>query len=88
MNISLTPELEKLVNKKVSSGRYISASEVVREALRLLEDNDKIKALRVTELKRRIAAGVEQLDSGETRAFSSSRIKKAGRRRKSKRKAG
>ena len=35
MNVSLTPELEKLVNAKVESGRYNSASEVVREALRL-----------------------------------------------------
>ena len=37
MNVSLTPELEKFVSAKVGSGRYNSASEVVREALRLLE---------------------------------------------------
>ena len=37
MNVSLTPELEKFVAAKVESGRYTSASEVVREALRLLE---------------------------------------------------
>ena len=36
MNVSLTPDLEELVHKKVESGRYTSASEVVREALRLL----------------------------------------------------
>ncbi|MGA8065735.1 MAG: type II toxin-antitoxin system ParD family antitoxin, partial [Terriglobales bacterium] len=34
LNINLTPQLEKLVRQKVSSGRYNSASEVVREALR------------------------------------------------------
>ncbi len=34
MNISLTPELENLVNQKVTSGLYHSASEVIREALR------------------------------------------------------
>lgn len=40
MNVSLTPELETLISKKVESGRYTSASEVVREALRLLEEQD------------------------------------------------
>ena len=41
MNVSLTPELEKLVQEKVESGRYTSASEVVREALRLMEKRDQ-----------------------------------------------
>jgi len=40
MNVSLTPELERLVNEKVDSGLYQTASEVVREALRLLKDRD------------------------------------------------
>ncbi len=44
MNVSLTPELEKLVADKVGSGRYNSASEVVREALRLLEEQDQLRA--------------------------------------------
>ena len=40
MNVSLTPELEALVNEKVRSGLYQTASEVVREALRLLKKRD------------------------------------------------
>ena len=40
MNVSLTPELEELVNLKVRSGLYQTASEVVREALRLLKQKD------------------------------------------------
>jgi antitoxin ParD1/3/4 len=40
MNVSLTPELEQLVNDKVRSGLYQTASEVVREALRLLKQRD------------------------------------------------
>ena len=40
MNVSLTPELEALVNEKVRSGLYHTASEVVREALRLLKNRD------------------------------------------------
>ena len=46
MNISLTPELEELVERKVQSGLYGSSSEVIREALRLLDERDKLKALR------------------------------------------
>jgi len=41
MNVSLTPELEEFVNARVESGRCHSASEVVREALRLLEERDQ-----------------------------------------------
>ncbi len=48
MNVSLTPELEKFVSAKVESGRYNSASEVVREALRRLEEHDSARAARTT----------------------------------------
>ena len=44
MNVSLTPELEQLVNEKVKSGFYQTASEVVREALRLLSERDSMVA--------------------------------------------
>jgi antitoxin ParD1/3/4 len=40
-NVSLTPELEALVDRKVASGRYRSASEVVRAALRLLDEREQ-----------------------------------------------
>jgi antitoxin ParD1/3/4 len=41
MNISLTPELEQLVNDKVKSGLYQTASEVIRDGLRLLKERDQ-----------------------------------------------
>ena len=41
MNVSLAPELERFVTKTVASGRYRSASEVVRAALRLLEKEEQ-----------------------------------------------
>ncbi|MGB8261194.1 MAG: type II toxin-antitoxin system ParD family antitoxin, partial [Terracidiphilus sp.] len=44
MNVSLTPELDRFVAGKVASGRYTSASEVVREALRLLEEHDRARS--------------------------------------------
>jgi antitoxin ParD1/3/4 len=40
-NVSLTPELEAFVDGKVASGRYRSASEVVRAALRLLDERER-----------------------------------------------
>jgi len=49
MNVSLTPELERFVNGKVQTGRYNSASEVVREALRLLEQHEQARAAQLGE---------------------------------------
>ncbi len=74
MNVSLTPELEKFVSAKVGSGRYNSSSEVVREALRLLEQHDSARAIQLDafneELGRRLASldGVGHVNPSETRA--------------------
>ena len=65
MNVSLTPELEQLVHEKVKTGRYLSASEVVREALRLLEERDKVRETRLEALRSEIAIGIKQGDNGE-----------------------
>jgi antitoxin ParD1/3/4 len=65
MNVHLTPELERLVHKKVRTGRYNSASEVVREALRLLEEYDGVRATQLRELRRRMDNGLASLDRGE-----------------------
>jgi antitoxin ParD1/3/4 len=46
MNVALTPELEQLIHRKVVSGLYLSASEVVRDALRLLKERDRLDAIR------------------------------------------
>ena len=65
MNVSLTPELEELITQKVSSGLYHSASEVIREALRLLKEQDELRQYRLEQLRKEIAIGLEQLDRGE-----------------------
>jgi antitoxin ParD1/3/4 len=65
MNVHLTPELEQLVQNKVKTGRYNSASEVVREALRLLEEHDHIRQMRVQEMRRKIQEGWDSLQRGE-----------------------
>ena len=66
MNVSLTPELEKFVSGKVQSGRYNSASEVVREALRLLEEHDSARAAQLGEFNEELARRLAALDRGET----------------------
>jgi antitoxin ParD1/3/4 len=66
MNVSLTPELEKFVSAKVGSGRYNSASEVVREALRLLEEHDSARATQLAEFNGEIGRRLASLDRGET----------------------
>jgi antitoxin ParD1/3/4 len=65
MNVSLTPELEKLVNEKVRTGLYNSASEVIREALRLLHERDQISRQELEAVRAKINRGLEQLDRGE-----------------------
>ena len=66
MNVSLTPELEKFVSEKVETGRYNSASEVVREALRLLEEHDTVRAAQLAELNDGLGRRLSALDRGET----------------------
>lgn len=65
MNVSLTPELEKLVHEKVKSGRYLCASDVIREGLRLLDERDRLYEMRLAELQQKLSVGVEQADQGE-----------------------
>jgi antitoxin ParD1/3/4 len=83
MNVSLTPELEQLIHKKVETGLYLSASEVVREALRLLDERDKLQAMKFEELRREIQVGIDQADRGELlegpEAFEKVRAKVRGR---------
>ena len=66
MNVSLTPELEKFVSAKVGSGRYNSASEVVREALRLLEEHDSARAAQLAGFNEELGRRLASLDRGET----------------------
>lgn len=65
MNVNLTPELEKLVQEKVSSGLYNNQSEVVREALRLLAEQDRLREAHLVTLRAALASGLEQADRGE-----------------------
>jgi antitoxin ParD1/3/4 len=81
MNVSLTPELESIINKKVSSGMYHSASEVIREGLRLLQEKDALREIRLKELRKEISIGLKQADRGELEPFDINEIKAEARRR-------
>jgi antitoxin ParD1/3/4 len=74
MNVNLTPQLEKLVRQKVSAGRYNSASEVVREALRLMETEDQLRSMRLEQSRQDIREG---LDSGPAKTWSVAGLKPA-----------
>ena len=87
MNISLTPELEQLVNQKVESGMYHSASEVIREGLRLLKDQDELKKIRFDELRRDIGKGIESLNRGKGKPFDVNGLKSEGRKRLARKRA-
>jgi antitoxin ParD1/3/4 len=64
MNDSLTAELEQFVNQRVESGKYQTASEVIRDGLRLLLEREELHQMKLDELRREIAIGLEQADQG------------------------
>jgi len=65
VNVHLTPQLETLVANQVKTGRYNSASEVVREALRLFEERERIREIQIQELRKKIDRGWASLERGE-----------------------
>jgi antitoxin ParD1/3/4 len=75
LNINLTPQLENMVRQKVAGGLYNSASEVVREALRLMEAQDQLHAVRLEQLRQDIQEG---LDSGSAGELDVETIKRRG----------
>ena len=79
MNISLTSELESFVKSKVETGMYRSASEVVREALRLLEEQDEIQSMKLEALRRDVNQGLDSLERGQGKPLDLEVIKAKGR---------
>lgn len=84
MNVNLTPQLEELVRSKVASGMYTSASEVVREALRLMDEQDRLRAAKLEQLREDIRQG---LGSGASLTWSAEEAKREGRARRARKPA-
>ncbi len=78
ININLTPQLEAMVREKVASGRYGSASEVVRAALRLMQEHDHLRTVKLEQLRSEVRAGIESGSAGE---LDIAAIKRKGRER-------
>ena len=74
MNITLSSEFERRIAEKVSTGLYSSASEVIRDGLRLLFERDALREHQLAALKQEVTAGFRQLDSGQTSPQSVSAI--------------
>ena len=79
MNVNLTPDLEYMVRQKVVSGLYTSASEVVREALRLMDEQDRLRAAKLEQLRQDVREG---LASGPAKAWDPEQVKREGRARR------
>jgi antitoxin ParD1/3/4 len=71
MNITLTPELENLINEKIKSGKYDSPGEVIREGLRLLKEQDELKRIRLEELRREVQKGIDEMREGRFTTYNS-----------------
>jgi len=65
MTVSLTPELEEFVASRIASGKFVSASEVVREGLRLLEEREARREAELARLRRDVEVGLAQARAGE-----------------------
>ncbi len=79
MNVNLTSQLEDFIHSKVKSGLYNSASEVVRDALRLLEEQDRIKELKLQLLREEIQKGLRDLDEGKHSTLTIEEVKRRAR---------
>jgi antitoxin ParD1/3/4 len=87
MNVSLPPELEARVRQRVESGMYGSASEVIREALRLFESYEQVKLARLDSLRRDIEAGLDDARNGRVGEVDFAGLKQQGRQLLKSRKA-
>lgn len=76
-NVRLGEHYEHFVEQLVASGRYSTVSEVMRDSLRLLEDKEKERELRMHTLVAEIQKGI---DSGDAGLFNSDDIKRRGRK--------
>jgi len=79
MNVSLPPELEARVRQRVESGMYGSASEVIREALRLFEAYEQVKTAKLDGLRQDIAKGLDDIKNGRIKEVDFASLKQQGR---------
>jgi antitoxin ParD1/3/4 len=64
-NINLTEHFDHFVERQVASGRYSNASEIVREALRLLEEQEQARKAKLSALRQAAKQGFDEIDQGK-----------------------
>jgi len=79
INVSLPPELEARVRQRVESGMYGSASEVIREALRLFEAYEQVKTAKLDSLRQDIAQGLSDAKNDRAKEIDFAGLKQQGR---------
>lgn len=79
INVSLPPELEARVRQRVASGMYGSASEVIREALRLFEAYEQMKTSRLDSLRHDLTKDLNDVKYGRTRGVDFESLKQQSR---------
>lgn len=83
MHISLTDQQEEWVNSQIQNGHYASTSEVIRRAIRLLQEEEEIKQTKILALREAVQKGVDEIERGElSKSNVDEVIAKAKRRRK------
>ena len=80
MNVSLTNEMSEFVKQQVDSGMYQTASEVMREGVRLLQQREQLRQIRIEELRKQVAVGIQQADRGDVAPLDFDAIRAEGRR--------
>ncbi|NNC87594.1 MAG: type II toxin-antitoxin system ParD family antitoxin [Akkermansiaceae bacterium] len=70
MNVSLTPELERWIQSRMETGMYGSASEVVREAIRVYRAYETSRDAKLAQLRSELEVGITDLESGRSAPFS------------------
>lgn len=71
MPITLTPELEKLVNDEIESGDFASPNEVLRESLLLLKEIRLPRQTRLENLRREVQKGIDAKNDGKFATYLS-----------------
>lgn len=74
-NFSLPPDLEEFVSGQIASGAFATQGEIVREALMLLRDRQRLRELRLQDLRKAVQIGLEQCERGETGEWNVEEVK-------------
>jgi antitoxin ParD1/3/4 len=74
MHIHLPDDVEEMVRRKVEAGEYETPSDLVIDAIHLLDAHDRVRQQQLEDLRREIALGLEECERGETEPFTKATV--------------